>query len=142
MDKILIHCLATIYIASSVLIPLILPKLLSLHSLSIGRVKTFDVLTLTFLTSQYLSGNVSTTFPIGHEFLGAFESTTSCKSGKFSFNHLCLNKLARYCTFVSNTFFIIISFHKHLGVDMVYVLRVTNGLALKLLNWCTCLTAL
>jgi len=29
MDKILIHCRATIYIASSVLIPLIWPKLLS-----------------------------------------------------------------------------------------------------------------
>jgi len=113
MDKILIHCLATIYIASSVLIPLILPKLLSLHSLSIGRVKTFDVLTLTFLTSQYLSGNVSTTFPIGHEFLGAFESTTSCKSGKFSFNHICLNKLARYCTLSPTLSYIIIRFHKN-----------------------------
>jgi len=43
MDKILIHCQPTIYIASSVLIPLILAKLLSFynHSLSIGRVKTF-----------------------------------------------------------------------------------------------------
>jgi len=29
MDKILIHCVATIYITSSVLIPLIWPKLLS-----------------------------------------------------------------------------------------------------------------
>ena len=81
-------------------------------------------------------------FPLAMHFSTRLNLLLLSKAVNLPFNRLCLNKLARYCTLSPNAFlhnYQLSVFTITMGVDMVYILRVTNGSALKPLNHYTCL---